>query len=181
MSEPTTLRAGDSASWTRSLPDYLPSAGWSLKYRLLWSAGTAVDITATPAGDDFEVTLTAATTATWAAGQATLVSWVEKTPERVTLGQQPLTILPDLAEATTFDGRSQNRRGLDDARTALAAYLAAGQLHVMEYEVAGRSMKFRSTEDILALIRYYEGEVAKEDVALALLNGGSAGRVYTRF
>lgn len=182
MSEPTTLRAGDSATWTREdLSDTPASDGWALKYRLLWPTGAAVDLTATATGDSYSVSLTADATRDWPAGSATLVAYVERAGERITLGQQPLTVLPDLTAAATFDGRSQARIALDHARAALSAYLAAGKAHVAEYEIAGRRMKFRGSREILDLIQHYEREVAKENAATALLTGGSPGRVLTRF
>ncbi len=88
MNEPKNFRAGDSASWSESLPDYPASAGWSLKYRLMWPSGSGVNLTANPVGDDYAITLASASTASWLAGSATLVSWVEKGSERVTLAQQ---------------------------------------------------------------------------------------------
>ena len=183
--EPTSIRAGDSLAWDRSLPAYPATAGWSLKYRLLFPAGTAVDITATGAGDLYSVALTAANTAGWTTGAATLVAYLEKgagpSLERVTLSQQPVTILPALYGATTLDNRTQATKALADARTALAAYMANGQAHVAEYEIAGRRMKFRVASEITDLISYYEREVARERVALAIQSGGTPGRVLTRF
>ena len=115
MNEPKNFRAGDSASWSESLPDYPASAGWSLKYRLMWPSGSGVNLTANPVGDDYAITLASASTASWLAGSATLVSWVEKGSERVTLAQQAVTILPDLTQAVTHDGRSANKQALDAA------------------------------------------------------------------
>lgn len=180
MNSPDTFRAGDSASWTESLPAYPASAGWSLKFRLIFPVGTAVAINTTPSGDDYAVSLSAATTASWPAGSATLVSWVEKAAEKFTLEQQAVTILPDLTVAATHDGRSANKKALDAAESALAAYLTGGQSVVAEYEIAGRRMKFRDTQQILDLINHYKRLVAKETAALAMLQGGSPGRVYYR-
>lgn len=181
MNSPDTFRAGDSVSWTESLAEYPASAGWALKFRLLWQGGVAVPITAVASGDDFAISLTAADTASWDAGSATLVSWVEKGTERVTLGERDVTILPNLAIASTFDGRSRAVKGLADARAALDAYMANGQMHVSEYDIAGRRMKFRSSEEITDLISYYEREVAKENAANAILQGQTPGRVCVRF
>lgn len=181
MTAPTTFRAGDSVSWVESLPAYPAADGWALKYRLLWAAGTAVDIPTSADGSDYSVSLATAATTDWAAGTATLVSWVEKTGARVTLGQQAVTILPNLAIADTHDGRSQAVKALADAKAALAAYMANGQTHVAEYDIAGRRMKFRAASEIIDLINHYEREVASERALQALLQGGSPGRVLTRF
>ena len=69
---------------------------------------------------------------------------------------------------------------LANARAALASYMAKGQLHVAEYDVGGRKMKFRAASEITDLIAYYEREVAKERALQAMLAGGSPGRVVTR-
>jgi len=182
MDEPTTLRAGDSASWTTSLPDTPPDEGWSVKYRLIWPTGSSpVDISATVEGDHFRVDLAAAMTAAWAAGAATLVKWVERGLLKTTLGSQPLTILPDLTQATSHDARSPNEKALADAEAALAECLAQGQLHVAGYTIAGRTMTFRSVQEITDLINHYKRLVTAERARAALLAGGSPpGRVFYR-
>lgn len=182
--EPTSFRAGDSIAWSRTLADYSAADGWVLKYRLLWPQGPAVDITTTGALTVHSVSLTPTETASFAPGSATLLSYVQKSDgsQRRTLGAAPVTILPDLTTPDlTHDGRSANQIALDDARAALAAYLKKGQLHVAEYDIAGRTMKFRDVDQITALIQYYEREVFKETANLAALNGTAPGRVQVRF
>lgn len=183
--EPTAIRAGDSVSWTRELPEYSAAAGWALKYRLLYAAGAAVDISSSAIGALHTVALTSAITAAWAAGAATLVAFVEKgagaSLERVTLESTPVTILPNLTAAATHDGRSANQIALVNARAALAGYMSKGQAHVAEYEIAGRRMKFRAAVEITDLIQYYEREVSKENAAAAILQGVAPGRIQVRF
>lgn len=180
MNAPTTFRAGDSASWSESLPDYLPADGWALNFRLLWAAGGA-DIPSTPSGDEHAVSLSATATASWPAGPATLVSQAVKGAEKITLGSQSVTILPDLMAAVSHDGRSRNQRALDAAEAALLAYAEGGKAHVAEYEIDGNRMRFRDTQQILDLINHFKRLVAKENAALALVQGGGApGRVYYR-
>ncbi|MDZ7595866.1 MAG: hypothetical protein U0932_14555 [Thiobacillus sp.] len=167
--EPTEIRAGDSVAWERALEDYSAADGWALKYRLLWATGTAVAITSTGSGTLHSVSLSAADTAPFAAGTATLVAYVEKGSgaalERKTLESNVIKVLPNLTTAPTHDGRSDNRIALEAARAALKSYMEKGQLHVAEYSIAGRVMKFRTPDEITTLIRYYEAEVAKEDRA----------------
>lgn len=181
MTVPSTIRAGDSVQWTESYPAYPSGEGWALKHRLLWPTGTAVTINTTASGSDYTADLTSANTAGWAAGSATIVTWVEKTGSRETLRQQPITILPDLTTATTYDGRSQAVKALADARAALAAYMANGQMHVAEYDIGDKRMKFRSSQEIVDLINHYEREVATERALQAVLEGGCPGRVQVRF
>lgn len=177
--EPTTLRAGDSIAWTRSVPAFPASAGWVLAYRLLWSA-SMLDIATTASGDDYAVALSAVDSATVPPGRATLVGTVSKSGDRKTIYSAPVTVLADLAAASTFDGRSWAQRALDDARTALLAYTAGGGAHVEAYTIAGRSMKFRSAADLLELIARLERDVVAERHANAIIAGGTPGRILTR-
>lgn len=181
--EPTAIRAGDSVTWTRELPEYSAADNWVLKYRILYAVGTAIAFSASGSGTTHTVNLTAATTADYAAGTATLVAYVENSVsgDKTTLESTPITILPDLTAAATHDGRSANQIALAAARAALASYMAKGQLHIAEYDIAGRTMKFRSSTEITDLIRYYEIEVFKENAIQAAVNGVSAGRVQVRF
>lgn len=183
MTEPTTLRAGDSATWSLDLPLYPASSGWSLHYRLLWRTGAPINIAAVPdaGGTLYTVTLTADATAAFAPGAATLVWWIKnEAGQQFTLGHQAVTILPNLISAGNFDARSASQIALADARAALAKYVSGGRLHVSEYSIAGRNMKFRSADEIQALISHYEREVARENSIAALLQGVASGRVCIR-
>jgi hypothetical protein len=185
VSPPSTLRAGDSAGWVVSYSEHPASAGWVLHYRLLWPSGPTVAFDAAAQGDDHAVALTGAATADWQAGAATLVWWVTRDDggilTRITLGQQAIYILPDLTAATTHDPRSLNERALADAKAALATHMASGRAHVEEYEIAGRRMKFRSVDDLRALVEFYQREVATERARALALSGVAPGRILTRF
>lgn len=179
--EPASLRAGDSVTWTRDLPDYLPAAGWVLKYRLLSLAPPAVTFQATASGSLHLVDLGAAVTATFQAGAATLVAWVEKGAQRATLAQQPITILPDLTTASSLDGRSDNVKALAAAKAALLSATTSGRITTESYEIAGRAMKFRSLKELQDLVAHYERQVARDNALAAAAQGVCAGRVFTRF
>jgi hypothetical protein len=180
--EPATIRAGDAVSWCRDLPLYLPADGWALKYRLLWQVAPAAAISSAAYNiTQHLVGLTAAETAAFQTGRATMVGWVERTDERVTLTQLQVDVLPDLTAATSLDGRSANERALTDARAALAAYVSGGQSMVEEYVILNRRMKFRDLAQLENLIKHYEREVAKDNARAAALQGVSPGRIYTRF
>lgn len=180
MSEPTTLRAGDSVDWTVDQPEYSASDGWALKYRLLFASGAALDIATTGVGNTYSAALTAAATAAFTVGQATLVKWVEKGTQRITLSQSPVTILQNLAAAATLDGRSANVIALANARAALQAATTDKNFTVVSATIEGRAVTFRSVKEITDLIHFYEREVNRENAANAVLFGASPGRVLTR-
>lgn len=179
MSEPTTLRAGDSVEWTVDQPEYSAAAGWALKYRLLFTTGAPVDITATGTGTTYAAALTSAVTAPFVTGQATLVKWVENGATKITLAQYPINVLPNLAAATTLDGRSANVIALAAARKALDAYVASDS-KVLSATIEGRAVTFRSVKELTDLIEYYERLVNRENANNAVLFGSSPGRVYTK-
>lgn len=183
MIEPVSIRAGDSASWDVDVPAYPAADGWQLTYRILSASGAALDAEATAgAGTTWSVALTAAVTANLSIGVASLIAYVEKgsgpSLERHTLYARPLLVERDLVAAKQFDGRTGNQRALDDLRAALATH--AGKATVSEYEIAGRRMKFRTPQEILVLIRYYEQEVARERNAGTVALGGVGSRILVR-
>lgn len=181
MPTPTSFRAGDSVAWTESLANYKAADGWSLKYRLLNASGKIIDIDSTANGDDYDVSLTSIQTAAWTPGASSLVAFVEKGADRITLSVTEIVVLPNLVAASNYDGRSQNVRALEAAEAALVAYLEGGKGHVSEYEIDGRHMKFRNASEIKDLINHYRAAVNKERALLAMLDGGQPpGRCYYR-
>jgi hypothetical protein len=177
--EPTTIAAGDTVTWRRELPDY-PAGEWTLKYRLINLSGP-IDITADADGAAHAVSVSAETTATWAAGTYLWQSFVEAGAVRHTIGDGTVVIKPNIAAMPGgYDARSTARKALDDARAARAAYIATNG-HVAEYEIAGRRMKYKSAAEIEAHIQALEREVASEAKAERLAAGLPSGnRVLVR-
>ena len=179
--EPAVVTVGDTLAWTKSLADYPASAGWVLKYRLINAAGK-IDILATASGSDHAVNVAAATSASYAAGTYSYQCYVEKGLERYTVGTGQIVIKPNLAaQIAGFDARGTWAKALDDLRAALATWVANSG-HVQEYEIAGRRMRFASSEDIRKRIAIAEKEAAREAQLDKLAAGQSLGRqVYVRF
>lgn len=178
--EPRTLRAGDSAAWRRTLDDYAPADGWALGYRVLFAATPAVSIATTVEAAEYVVSLSAADTAAWPAGTATLVGRATRgTTEAVTIYTAPLQVLANLGTAANLDPRTPAARALADAQAALSAYMSGGG-HVQQWTIGGKQMVFRAAADIIELIEFYRREVARENVAAQIMAGGLPGRVLVR-
>lgn len=177
MPAPTAIVAGDTARWGESLPAYPASAGWVLKHRLApLSAGTPVDLAATPDGDDFTTTLAANVTGGMGVGQWTLASWVEKGAEVFTVATRVIEVKRnprDMGAGT--DGRSPARRALDDARAAFYAFNPTRR----RYKIGEREFEFNSTGEILLKIRELERVVQAEDEAAGIAPRRSR-RIFTR-
>jgi len=173
------LTAGDTLDFTTAVPDYLASAGWTLKYRLAPRvSGTAIDITSTADGDDHQVSVLAATTITWAAGYYAWSAYVEKAAERYTVDRGELQIRPaSTTLAAGNDLRSFAKKTLDAVEALLA-----GKSDVVEYQIAGRSIKKMSFAELMKARSLLQAEVEGEQVAANLANGlGGARRIQVRF
>lgn len=177
---PAALVAGDSVAWRIGDADH-PAPAWTLGYRLI-NAEAVIDLTATADGDAHLVTVAAATSAAWAPGTYTWTAAFSAGAERHTVGSGSIAIKPNLAAMVSgYDARTSARRALDDARAALATWIATDG-HVTEYQIADRQMRFASKADLLARINWLEREVAREEQAERLAAGLSPGRrVLVRF
>ena len=171
--EPATLRAGDSASWQISDPDYPASAGWGLTYTFINAAGK-FSITSTASGDDHLVHKLPAVTALYVAGAYAWQCVVANGTDAYTIRQGSIEVLPSFAATATFDGRSHAQKTLD----ALEAWIEGHDMSVAEYEIAGRRMKYIPIGDLLKLRDQYRREVRSEQAASG---AGKSGRVYLRF
>ena len=168
---PTQHTAGDSFAATLSGTDYPPAAGWSAQLVLIGPA--RVSINATTSGADFAAASTAAVTAAWAPGDyATRVVYTNGT-DRTTGTAGSLRVLPDPTVSSTdaLSLVSPAQRVLDDLMVAYRAHLTGGQVHVDEYEINGRKMKFRSIADLLTAINAARRDVEAEKSAARVAAG----------
>ena len=166
---PDILRAGDTATWRRTLADYPASDGWVLSY-ILVKIGAQISITAAASGADHLVSVAPATTSGWIPG---VYAWQERVTLAgaiYTISTGSLEILASFAAATTgLDARSHAQKTL----AALEAWIEGHDLSVAEYEIAGRRMKYIPIADLLTLRDAYRREVRGQS--------GRSGRVYMRF
>ena len=174
--EPAVIVAGDTAKWTKSLPDYPASDGWALSYTLV-NATNRYTFSAAASGDDFAITVAAATTTAYAAGLYDWRAQVSKAAEVFTVGAGQFTVRPSFASAT--DGRSSAKKSLDQ----VVAYLAdSNNLQAAEYEIAGRRLKRLSIPELIQLKSHLSAEVQRETAATRAAAGlPDQRRVYTRF
>lgn len=177
--EPTSITAGDSLTWQRSLADYAADV-WTLKYRLINSTAK-LDLTATASGTNHLITISTAVSAAIAPGLYAWSAWVEKTGERVTIGSGTLRVLPNLAVQAVYDARSDAAVIVDQLMAAYKSYSASNG-HVAEYEIAGRRMKYRSGAEILAAINHWKAVLASEQRAARIAAGlGAGNKLLVRF
>jgi hypothetical protein len=184
--EPLRVVAGDTIIWQKTLALY-PAPTYVLKYRLI-NATAKMDITATASGSDHLTTVTAATSAAWAAGIYTLTGYVETgsgaTLQRITISETKITVAPNLAavSAAGYDNRSAAQKILDGLNAEYQTRITNGQGFVAEYSIADRRMKFDVKADWIKAIDYWKTQVAAEERAAALANGERSSKsLYVRF
>lgn len=175
--EPTTANAGDTWRWTRTLADYPASAGWALSYTLI-NASAKITINASASGDNHAVTVSAATSAGYAAGSYDWRARVSRAGEVYTVGEGRITVRNAFG-GSTFDARSHARKTLEAIEAVIEGRASSATL---EYTIAGRTMKHIPMADLLALRDKYRAEVLREDAAAAVAAGlPDRRRVHVRF
>ncbi len=166
--EPATLRAGDTADWLLSLPDYPAGDGWSVEYALINAAGK-ITIASAAEGDAHRIHVAPATTADWAAGTYAWQRRVSNGTDATTDRTGSIEILPDFAAMVAIDARTHAQKTL----AAIEAWIESHDPGVAEYEIAGRRMKYIPVAELLKLRDQYRREVRGQS--------GKSGRVYLRF
>lgn len=170
-STPTTHTAGNTFAATLDGSTYPASDGWVAALILIGPA--RFTLTSAASGDDHAVAVAGSTTASWAAGAYAMVAVYTKAADRYSVELGTLTVLPDPASAGT-DARallSSAAQALQDLEAAYRAHLASGNVHVAEYEIAGRRMKYRSIQELLKALSAARRDVAAEQAAKRISAG----------
>ena len=107
--EPAYLQAGDTIHWQRTLPDYPAGDGWVLAYRFINQAAR-IDVVSVADGDVHQVSISAAATGAYAAGDYTWTAFVTRGADRYTIGQGRTTIRPDRSRGSAARIRARPAR-----------------------------------------------------------------------
>lgn len=166
--EPTALRAGDLWTWLKSLADYPANAGWTLAYTLI-NSSSKITINASASGADHLVSVPAAMTMAYAAGSYSWMARVTKATEIYTIDEGTIEVLPNLAAATTYDGRSHAQTMVEAIEAAIEGRASALQLKM---EINGRSIEYMNASDLITWLSFYRAELAKEGRAETLRRTG---------
>ena len=168
------LVLGSTLNFATTVSGYSAADGWVLKFALVPRTGSSGALTLTSAadGEQHRVQVASTTTASWTAGVYSWYSWVEKGTEKydVARGSTELVANPRTAPGP-LDLRTEAQKALDAARAALAAWTPTQR----RYRIAGREMEFAGTAEILKVVSYWEGQVAREENA-ARVQAGLASR-----
>ena len=174
--EPASLRCGDTWQWRREdLSDY-PAGTWTLNYYFR-NATSHFDIAATADGSAYAVSVALATTAGYVPGWYDWTAFVTDGTERYQIAAGRTEVLPDLATAKPYDGRSFARRMLDYIEAALENRASGDQLDLIDAQLADRRM-VRDRAGLIALRSQFELEVKRQD---QVRTGTYKTRIVARF
>ena len=166
--EPVEITAGDYIQWQKSVGNYPASQGWTLSYAFL-NAGSKIAVTAAAQGDDYLVTIAAATSAGYAAGVYQWQSYVTNGAQRITVSNGEIKINANFATQTTLETRSQAKQTLDALEAEIYARSTGGM--TQEYSIAGRSLKKSPVTELIVLRDKYRSIYLSEQNAERIKNG----------
>ena len=164
MNEPTIIYAGDKVEWTESLSDYLPSAGWTLKYILI-NASNKETIISTPDGDSHSIVLTSAITAGWVAGSYALQPFVENTNGTYELlPRRTVTVKENLIISSTYDFRTHAQKTLELIEAAIEerAPQSAMSLSITTRGGSSKALQFLTHKELIEARSFYKSLVESE-------------------
>ncbi len=189
MNIPATIRAGDTVKWrddasVDAFGNAVTSGTWALTYYLRTNtASEGATITGTAYGQGWELTITAATSAGFDAGQWYWQAIATAGSEKLTLGAGQLDVLAALNYAGSpgaFDGRSQAQQDLDAVQAAIRAMIAGGA--VQQYSIGSRNLTKMRLESLLQLEAKLKADVKREQAAELAANGmGNPHNLFVRF
>jgi hypothetical protein len=178
--EPSSVNAGDTVRWQKTLPNHPATDGWALRYTFI-NGAAKFTLQSAPGGAQAAHTLeaSASTTALWSPGEYDWICRAELGAEAYTVATGRTTVAPDAANQLVLDKRSQARRTLDAIEATIEGRASSA---TAEYEINGRRMRYIPISELFTLRDRYRAEVAREDAARAIAAGGlDSRRIYVRF
>lgn len=153
------LRSNTTWEWSASVPGYSSADGYTLKYFFRGTLGK-FDVTGTADGaGGWSISVADETTKGYKPGFYSYLAIVEKDGKKFEVGSGGLQVLPDLQSADTFDGRTLNKKILDN----LDAKLLDMSVRIEdEYEVFDRRLKVTDRTKLLELRDEYARRVQQE-------------------
>ena len=160
---PSSFVQGDTVTWTRSFTDYPASDGWALTYAFV-RTGDQQTATGSADGDEFDVTITAANSASFSTGEYKWQEYVTKGAERHTTAEGTVQVELNLVDQTTgYDGRTHNEKVLDAIKAAVEGRADQTQASYSVSTSAGStSISHMTHDELIRALRIYEGRVERE-------------------
>jgi hypothetical protein len=166
--EPSTIVAGDSVSWTKSVQDYPADEGWTLNYSFqrLGSTSTPIAIEADPDGANYSVDLDSSDTDNWTPGNYIWTAFVDDgSTARYRVATGTITILANPAVAL---GGTHASRTLALIDLAIEGRVPRG---LTEFSIQGQQITKIAIADLVKLRSVY-AEWVRNEAAQDRINRG---------
>ena len=161
---PQKITAGDSLNLAVAPQMVNGKTYASDKYSLtimIRGLGAPIDVIATTSSLGWLVSMTTAQGAKLQAGIAKWVAIATSDTERVTIGSGTVEIVEDISNSSSFDGRTDARKALDQAEKALATFKPSGGM-VKNYTIGNRQMENATIAELLEARNFWALKVANE-------------------
>ena len=170
MNAPKEITAGFTYEWQESFSQYPASTyGLTATFILNTYGNTRITVTAVASGDSFTLTIPAATSANFTAGNYKLYLFVTLGAAKYLVGNQDVVIKANPLTATG-DTRSHIQKVLD-AIEAVLENRATQEYQSMS--INGYSITQMSPQELLKLRSYYKNELRKANNIDRINNGGN--------
>jgi len=173
--EPGVITSGDTLTFKRSHPDYLPADGWVLSYTLVMAGYQAV-FSGTDNGDGSHlINVLTTETSKWPPGEYRWQYCVTKGTDRRTVGEGVMRVRPDFASLTDgCDARSAIKQTLDALEATIQRKASKDQL---SYTIAGMTLQRMPATDLIKWHKHYTRLYQQELEADRIARGLPGGRI----
>lgn len=171
IQEPLRARAGVTWTWERQDLTAYPAPAWTLTYWLKQQGGSGAhfSIVAAANGAYHRVTVSAATTAGYLAGDYTWVAIASAGTDSYEVDSGTLTVQPKYSENVALDDRSHAKKVLDAIEAVIEGRASKDQ---QQYTIGNRALTRMPIDELLRFRARYKAEVAAEE---RLANGLAGG------
>lgn len=180
--EPLEFYAGDTVEWKKTLGDYPASSGWILKYDMVCKNVSLITFSATADGDDYLVSLPAATTQGYPEGEYFWRSYVVKGELKYGVSSGYLIVKANLSEQLSgYDFRSTAKKVVDALESALAGDTSATTLLVISQSCGDLNVSRKA--DVYDELQKWKSIVKAEREKYEVENGRGKRKslILTRF
>jgi hypothetical protein len=178
--EPVSFFAGDSAKWTKTLPDYSASNGWTLTY--FFSGKNPFKVDGVANGISFDITISPTESASYPPGMYRFYARASKGTTTIVVSQGQMEILTNPAKiGAGTDVRSHWQIVYDSLEKVIEKQSVKGYEELeITMGTSHRRLKNMTWNDILIAFHHAENELRREADADRLKQGLKRRRILTR-
>lgn len=179
--EPRAFYAGDTVTWEKTLADY-PASEWTLTYYIRGAShDTDMDVVGVADGDTHVVTIAAAETDTWDAGDYWWTAKAVKGAEEYSVGHGTFEILRKLSGiAAVYDGRSFAKKMLDAIEAVIENRGTSSDVDVVSKGIGDKNIT-RNPEALFKWRDKFRDEYLSEQAEESARRGeGTGTRILAR-